>query len=104
MARESGHAPLQVMVRRQGTPSGPPASGPRDPETGRLAPFSAATLDIVLEIVAYSLRVASNQPRTTWRPPAMSTDSVYLGDDPLAGEAADFVLEPEQVAMGSQAV
>ena len=34
----------------------------------------------------------------------MATDAVYLGDDPLAGESADFILEPNEVAMGAKAV
>jgi integrase len=34
----------------------------------------------------------------------MSTAAVHIKEDPLAGEAADFFLEPEQVEMGSQAV
>jgi integrase len=34
----------------------------------------------------------------------MSTAAVHLREDPLAGEAADFILEPEQVEMGSKAV
>lgn len=34
----------------------------------------------------------------------MATDAVYLGDERLAGESADFILEPEEVQRGAKAV
>jgi integrase len=34
----------------------------------------------------------------------MATDAVYLGDERLAGESADFILDAEEVARGAQAV
>jgi integrase/recombinase XerD len=34
----------------------------------------------------------------------MATDAVYLGDERLAGESADFILEAEEVARGAEAV